>query len=128
MMNTGQKANIPDTLAKIVSVVFHPVFMPLYGLGILLTAPTFLKYLQVDARRILFLVVLINNVFIPLALLPFLRYRNIISSYNIDERKERIIPLLTASILYCTTSFIIFRFQIPFFLGGKWQRSRTNYM
>jgi hypothetical protein len=90
--------------------------MPLYGLGILLTAPTFLKYLQADARKILFLVVMINNVFIPLALLPFLKYRNIISSYYIDERKERIIPLLTASILYCTTSFIIFRFQIPFFL------------
>jgi len=115
-MNTGQVSNIPDKLAKIVSAVFHPVLMPLFGLGILLSAPTFLKYLPADARRILFLVVLINNVFIPLALLPFLRYRNIISSYHIDERKERIIPLLTASILYCTTSFIIFRFQIPFFL------------
>lgn len=114
--NTGQGSNIPQRLAKIVSALFHPVLMPLYGLGILLSAPTFLKYLPADARMILFLVVLINNVLIPLALLPFLRYRNIISSYNIDERKERIIPLLTASILYCTTSFIIFRFQIPFFL------------
>jgi hypothetical protein len=25
-------------------------------------------------------------------------------------------PLLTTSILYCTTSFIIFRFQVPFFI------------
>jgi hypothetical protein len=115
-MNTGQESKIPDKLAKIISIVFHPVFMPLYGLGILFSAPTFLKYLPADARKILFLVMLINNVFIPLALVPLLRYRNIISSYHIDDRKERIIPLLTASILYCTTSFIIFRFQIPFFL------------
>ena len=115
-INTGQKAGFRDKLAKIVSVVFHPLFMPLYGLAILLSAPTFLKYLPADAKRILYLIVLINNVFIPLALLPFMRYRNIISSYHIDDRKERIIPLLIASILYCTTSFIVFRIQIPFFL------------
>jgi membrane-associated phospholipid phosphatase len=59
---------------------------------------------------------LVNNVLIPLALLPFFRYRNVISSYNIEEKSERVMPLLTASILYCTTSFIVFRYQIPFFL------------
>ena len=115
-ISNGYKTGISEKLAKIVSVVFHPLFMPLYGLAILMSAPTFLKYLPAEAKRILFLVVLINNVFIPLSLLPFLRYRNIISSYHIDDRKERIIPLLTSSILYCTTSFIVFRFQVPFFL------------
>lgn len=115
-MNTGNNTNIIDKLAKIVSIVFHPLFMPLYGLIILLTAPTFLMYLPIETKRILFNVVLINNVFIPMALLPFFRFRNIISSYHIDDMKERIIPLLTTSILYCTTSFIVFRFQIPFFL------------
>jgi len=114
--STQPGTGITEKLAKIVSVVFHPLFMPLYGLAILMSAPTFLRYLPVEAKRILFMVVTINNVFIPLSLLPFLRYRNIISSYNISDRRERIIPLLTASILYCTTSFIVFRFQVPFFL------------
>lgn len=118
MIETGDGSNtgISGKMAKIVSVVFHPIFMPVYGLAILMSAPTFLRYLPAEAKRILFLVVLINNVFIPLSLLPFLRYRHIISSYHIDDRKERIIPLLTASILYCTTSFIVLRFQVPFFL------------
>ena len=118
MTETGTQpgTDITEKLAKIVSVVFHPVFMPLYGLAVLMSAPTFLRYLPVEAKRIIFMVVVINNVFIPLSLLPFLRYRNIISSYHISDRKERIIPLLTASILYCTTSFIVFRFQVPFFL------------
>jgi hypothetical protein len=115
-IGNGFKTGISEKLAKIVSIVFHPLFMPLYGLAILMLAPTFLRYLPAEAKRILFMVVLINNVFIPLSLLPFLRYRHIISSYHIDDNKERIIPLLTTSILYCTTSFIVFRFQIPFFL------------
>jgi hypothetical protein len=115
-MNDGNNTNTPDRLAKIVSGVFHPLFMPLYGLIILLTAPTFLHYLPAYVKNIVFLILLVNNVLIPLALLPFFRYRNVISSYNIEEKSERVMPLLTTSILYCTTSFIVFRYQIPFFL------------
>jgi hypothetical protein len=115
-MNNCNSTNDPDKLAKIISVIFHPLFMPLYGLIILLAAPTFLRYLPVNIKYIIFTIVLINNVLIPLALLQFFRFRNIISSFNIEEKNERIFPLLTASILYCATSFIVFRFQIPFFL------------
>lgn len=115
-MSETRRADSLEKIARIVSVIFHPVFMVLYGLTILLTAPTFLGYLPAGIKKILFLVVLINNVFLPLGLLPFFIYRKIISSYDIDDRNERIIPLLTAAILYCTTSYIIFRFQIPFIL------------
>jgi hypothetical protein len=115
-MSTETSKNLPDRLAKIIAIVFHPVLMPLYGLLILFSAPTFLGYLPFTVKRILFVIVLINNVFVPLSLLPFFRYRNIISSYKIEERAERIIPLLTTSILYSTTSFIVFRFQVPFLI------------
>jgi len=115
-MNNEIKTNIQYKAARIISVVFHPVFMVLYGLTILLSAPTFLGYLPLELKKILFLVVIVNNVLVPLVLLPFFRYRNLISSYDIEDKSERTIPLLTASILYCTTSFIIFRFQIPFLL------------
>lgn len=115
-MNNESRTNIPDNIAKIISGIFHPLLMPLYGLIILLSAPTFLSFLPLEIKKILFLVVLINNVMIPLALIPFFRYRHVISSYAIEERSERIIPLLTVSILYCTTSFVVFRFHIPFFL------------
>lgn len=115
-MSNFNKKEITDYAAKIVSVVLHPILMPLYGLLVVFSAPTVLSYLPVEVKKLLFLVVLINNVLIPLALFPFFRFRNVISSYNIEEKSERTIPLLTASILYCTTSFIVFRFQIPFFL------------
>jgi len=115
-MNNEGNNNLSERLARIISFVFHPLFMPLYGLAILLSAPTFLKYLPPAVKRILFFVLLVNNVLIPLLLLPFLRLRNLISSYHLDDRRERIIPMLTASILYFTTSFIVLRYQIPFFL------------
>ena len=115
MDNQGE-TNIYEKLAWLVSVIFHPLLMPLYGLVFLLTAPTLIRYLPVEIKQLLLLVVLINNVMIPAGLLMFFRYRKLISSYSIDDRNERVMPLLTTAILYCTTSFIIFRFQIPFFL------------
>ena len=115
-MTNEDNITLTDRLARILSFIFHPLFMPLYGLVILMSAPTFLKYLPPAAKRVLFLVVLVNNVLVPLLLLPFLRMRNFISSYHLEDRRERIVPMLTASMLYFTTSFIVLRYQIPFFI------------
>lgn len=110
------KNEINQILARIFSVVFHPLFIPLYGLSLIYSAPTVLVYLPLSVKRMLFFIVLINNVLIPLTLMPYFRFRNIISSYQVEERKERIIPLLTTSLLYFITALIVFRIQIPFFL------------
>ncbi len=115
-MNTATGKNLSDTLAKIVSMVFHPLFTPLYGLLIIFTAPTFLEYLPSIVKKIIFLIVLLNEVFIPVTLLPLFRRRNIISSYNIEEKHERVIPLFTTAIFYSVTTYIVFRYQIPLFL------------
>jgi len=105
-----------DRLAKIISIVFHPLLMPVYGLAIIFSAPTLFGYLPFNVKRLLILIMLVNNVLLPLSLLPFFIHRNIISSWTIIERKERNIPLIMSTLLYCTTTFIIFRFPIPVFL------------
>ena len=61
------------------------------------------------------MVVLMNNVMLPVALLPFFRNRNIIRSYNMDERSERVVPLIITSVLYFITAFIFYRFPVPDF-------------
>ena len=115
-MSADEKKYFPDFLAKILSVIFHPLLMPLYGLAIIFSAPTLLGYLSFEVKKLLFLIVLVNNVFLPISLLPFFMHRNIISSWTINDRKERTIPLIVSTVLYGATSFIIFGFHIPFFL------------
>ncbi|MBW6501390.1 MAG: hypothetical protein K0B05_08355 [Bacteroidales bacterium] len=105
-----------NSVAKVISLLFHPLFMPLYGLLIIFSAPTLLGYLPLAVKKILFIIIAINNVLIPLTLLPFFRFRNIISSYAIRDRKERIIPMLAVTFLYSITSIIVYRLQIPVFL------------
>lgn len=115
-MTTDNLNRFPDNLAKIVSVVFHPLFMPVYGMAIIFSAPTLFGYLPLPVKKILFIIVLINNVVLPLSLFTFFRYRNIISSWTLDSSRERNIPLLLTTFLYGITSFMIFRFPLPLFL------------
>ena len=115
-MDKKRTASIQETIAKLISVIFHPLVIPLYGMLIIFTAPTLFWYIPFKVKKILFLVVTTNNILIPISLMPFFRYRNIISSWIIETRKERIIPLLSVSFFYAITSIIMFRLQIPVFL------------
>jgi hypothetical protein len=115
-METKKTTDIQVTAAKIISLVFHPLFIPLYGLIIIFTAPTLFWYLPLKVKKILLLILLTNNILIPVSLMPFFRYRNIISSWVVEKRSERVIPLLSVAILYSVTSFIMFRLQIPIFV------------
>lgn len=115
-MGIDEKKNFTDSAAKVVSIVFHPLLMPLYGLAIIFSAPTLFGFLPFAVKKLLLLIILVNNVFLPMALMPFFYHRNIISTWTINDRKERFIPLIITTVLYGATSYIIFRFPVPLFL------------
>lgn len=115
-MSTRPKEDILNTISRILSVIFHPLLMPVFGIAIIFSSPTLFGYLPSTVKRLLFFIIFINNVLLPLSMLPFFKFRNIISSWSIENRKERIIPLLLTTLLYAATSYIVFRFPIPVFL------------
>ncbi|HVN59248.1 MAG TPA: hypothetical protein VMT63_13190 [Bacteroidales bacterium] len=101
--------------AKIVSVIFYPLLIPLYGLLVVFFAPTLFWYIPSKAKLLLFLIFLFDNFLVPMLLMPFFRYRNMVSSWMPGNIAERTIPLMTVSLWYAITSFILFRLQIPVF-------------
>lgn len=115
-MTVETKNDLSLLLAKITSVIFHPLFMPVYGMIIVFLPASPYGYLPLGVKKLLILIMLVNNVFLPFALLPFLKHMNFISSWSLSERKERKIPMIITTILYATTSYMIFRFPVPFFL------------
>ena len=115
-MAPEQSKDLLVKTAKIISVIFHPLLIPVYGMAIIFSAPTLFGYLPFNVKKLLILILLVNNVLLPLSLLPFFIHRNIISSWTITERKERNYPLIITTILYCITSYLIFKFPIPVFL------------
>ncbi len=108
--------NVQKNFDKIISILFHPLLVPFYGLAIILSADTPFGILPFHVKRLLYIIILINNVLLPLSLLPFLMHMNFISSWSLNERDERTIPLIITTILYATSSYIFFRFPVPGFL------------
>lgn len=112
----GKTMHAGNALAKTISTVFHPLLIPLYGLLIVFSAPTLIGYLPYAVKKILFMIILINNVLLPFSFIPYFKFRNLISTWTIDNRRERIIPLITTSFFYSVTVFITFRYNIPAFI------------
>jgi hypothetical protein len=114
-MNTDRPKDFLDTPAKIIGIAFHPLLMPVYGMIIIFSAPTLYGYLPFNVKKLLLLILLVNNVLLPFSLLPFFYQRKIITTWTLNERKERVIPMIITTILYGTTSYIVFKFPIPLF-------------
>lgn len=99
--------------ALFLSVVFHPSFLPLYGLLLMFNVPDLLVFLPSAVKRVLFSMLLVNTVILPFAILPLLRVRNIIGSYSLRERKDRVVPMLITTIMYFLTAVLVFRLRFP---------------
>ena len=88
---------------RVVSVVLHPLLMPVFGILILFYSGTYLSFLPETAKRMITLIVTGGMFIIPLSLLPFYIYRKMISSVELTQRNERFVPLLVTAILYYFT-------------------------
>jgi hypothetical protein len=111
-MNTGEKQWITKT-SKILSVVFHPVFIPLYGLLIIYSSPTLLSFIPARMKWTIFVMVLTNNVILPLALAAVLYSRGAIKTFNARDRNERVVLLTFALLMYTITAILLLKIQVP---------------
>lgn len=105
-----------DHAAKVISIIFHPLLMPLYGMLIIFSAPTLFGFLPDNFKRSLITIILVNNILVPLSLMPYYRYRNIISSWVVKDRSERTIPLFATTFFYLITTYLVLRYHIPVFI------------
>lgn len=112
-MDNTKKREPLRVLSHIVSLLFNPVFMPLYGLLIIFNAPTIFIYIPFNIKRVILLLTVLNMTVIPIVILPFFKYRNIISSFSLTDKGDRIMPLALGLIMYIITTVIFYSYQIP---------------
>ena len=78
-MTADTPKDFSESLAKIIAIIFHPLLMPVYCMVIIFSAPTLFGYLPFNVKKLLILILLVNNVFLPLSMLPFFIQKKIIS-------------------------------------------------
>jgi hypothetical protein len=112
------------SIPQIISIVLHPLLMPSYGLIVIFNSGTYLSFLPAEFKKSVFLIVGICTLGIPLVFIPFYLYRKIISGVEMNNTKERLVPLLITAILYFAAYYILNQSNVPvairlFLLGSS---------
>lgn len=98
------------TIAKILSVAFHPLLMPTYGLFIVFQLNTYLTYqYSAEARRFFYLLVFTFTFLAPVLVATYLVRSKQISSLEMANRKERWLPFVFTIVFYLFTYFLLRR-------------------
>jgi len=102
------------TIARIISVVFHPLLVPTYALLLLLNLKTNMTYALPATHGYMTVLLVFLTSFVAPSLIGFILFRlGIIQSLQMETQKERILPLFTVAMLFYGTYYLLK--QEPFY-------------
>ncbi len=107
-----------EKASKAISFVFHPLLMPSLGLLVLFNSGTYLSYLPPEIKQWMFIIIFLSTCVLPLGLIPFMIYRNLLKDVYMQKRQERFLPLVVSLILYAFCFYLIRRIEIPRFYSA----------
>lgn len=100
-------------LARIISILFQPLLIPTYSLLIIFNMNSYVALIiPAEYRQMIVGIILVTTFLFPALFILILYKRKIIKTLHMDQREERIIPLLITSIFYFLAFNLIRRLQI----------------
>lgn len=102
-------------LSNGLSWVLHPFLLPLYLIAVLLTLTVFAHY-PASIKYYLLWVIVLYTMIIPVLALGVLRSLGRISDYRIDDRRERLLPLVIGAVCYLLCALTIAKIPSAVFL------------
>jgi len=102
-----------DAVTLTLSVVLHPLLMPLY-LYFFMTSRWYpFSVFAVQSWWVLPLILLILTFCIPLIMVAMLKTMGLITSLHLENRSERTVPFLVTAIAHYFASRMVQRFGVP---------------
>ena len=95
------------TLARIFSIVFHPLMMTSLGMLIVFNSGTALSVLQTDIKRVSMVVTVLFTFVFPALMILLFAITKVIGSVEMKERRERVLPFLLIILFYLFTFFMM---------------------
>jgi membrane-associated phospholipid phosphatase len=93
--------------AKFISVVFHPLLFPAYGLMLLLsTNPTRFGHFGEKLHVLWFIIVFMLTFVFPVIWLTMMKRLEMIDTFSLETTKERIVPLIATATFYLWTTWM----------------------
>lgn len=100
-------------LAKLFSILLHPLLIPSIGILILFNSGSILEFLPFQAKKIILLVVFVSTTILPLTFVPFFVFQKIIKNVHMENNRERLVPFFVTSVLYFFCYYLLIRLGAP---------------
>ena len=78
-------------LAFAISILFHPLLLPLYVLFITFNTGTVFTYIPAYTQNMSYLLTLLGVTLIPLLCLPLLKWLGLIEGYRLVQKQDRVL-------------------------------------
>ncbi len=98
---------------KVITIIFHPLLMPLAGFYILFNSGTYLNLEPIDLQKFLYFFVFTGTFLLPVLTIPLFYFFGKISSVYLDNREERHLPILVTAVFYYFTFYLLKSLPIP---------------
>lgn len=111
--------------AHLFSVIFHPLFIPLYVIGFLIYFhPSYFSGFGIYEKNKILFITALNTVFFPALSVLLMKGLGFIQSVMLHKQQDRIGPYLAAMIFYFWAAWVFFKFEpqlspvLPSFMTG----------
>jgi membrane-associated phospholipid phosphatase len=100
--------------AQTLSVVFQPIFVPLYSVLILFNTDTYISYAVAPmAQTFIYAIITMNMILLPSLLFFFFKQRGIITSYHMVNAEERLMPFMVTLVFHASTYYLLLELNVP---------------
>jgi len=108
-----QKERVFNNLARGISYVFHPLLMAFFAVLVVFNSGHYLSVVNAGVRNTIYSIYFILTFILPALFIPILYYFGIISKLEIENKKERLLPLFTVAIMYALAWYFMNRIAMP---------------
>lgn len=97
-MQINHSTGIPamNLAARILSLILHPLLMPIYMLFFIFEGNSMFAVIPWGTKLYCYLVTTFTLLIMPLISLPVFKYFHLIRNYGLEDKQERIYPILIA--------------------------------
>lgn len=100
-------------IAKIISVLFQPLLIPTYTLLVLFSLNSYISMMvPAQAKHLLMWIVFLSTFVFPIIFIFILYKRGLIKTLNMDDKEERVFPLMVTGVFYFLMYYIVWQSKL----------------
>jgi membrane-associated phospholipid phosphatase len=109
---------LTKNLAKIISIVFHPVFLSPILVSFILLHNNSILLQGIEKKLLLLIIFLIFVTILPVLSIFIFSRTKLVSDFELSERKERHLPYISCVLYYGALFQLLFGLSIPLIYSG----------